>query len=261
MRLNSLINETFGRWTVIERAENTAQGQTRWLCRCECGNQKVVTRTVLTSGKSSSCGCLKRETTIARNTKHGHATEGISPTYHTWSGMTNRCNNPSHRSYKDYGGKGIRVCENWATFEGFLADMGEKPEGMSLEREKNEKSYCKENCVWANAKTQARNKTTTKLLSYQGQTKSVAEWAQLLQVPYSTISYRVQQGWSDEDALGTPFGTKFVNARSRMLTYNGKTQTIPQWARELRIPAARIHKRIQRGTSAEDALSSHRPDS
>lgn len=253
----SLVGQRFARWTVLSRAENTASGQPRWLCQCDCGNQKAVTRTVLVDGRSTSCGCFKRESNIARSTKHGHATNGITPTYHSWVGMVSRCTNPGHRNYARYGGAGIKVCARWMTFANFLADMGEKPSGMSIDRFPNQRgNYEPGNCRWATATEQARNKTNNRMLTFMGRTMPLAEWAEKIGVKRTALADRVANGWSDEEALRTPFGSQSANIRSRTLTHNGKTQSVAQWARELDLPYYRIHKRLLRGASAEQALRS-----
>lgn len=257
MRAPSLVGQRFGRWVVVDRAENAGNGQSRWQCLCDCGNSKTVVRSVLVDGRSASCGCLKRENNIVRSTRHGHATCGVSPTYHSWSAMVARCTNPAHRSYESYGGAGITVCNRWLVFLNFLDDMGEKPAGMSIDRFPDQRgNYEPGNCRWATATAQARNKTTNRMLTFNGETKPLAAWAECLGVKSKTLADRIANGWSDDEAIGTPFGTQAVNLRSRMLTHRGKTQTIAQWARDLGLPYYRVHKRLLRGASVEAALSS-----
>src|SRR5437879_1145583 len=110
MKMLDLVGMVFGRWIVIKRMENTLGGQAQWLCRCICGNEKVLTGHVVRN-ISRSCGCLKSELTILRSTKHGHSPSGQqpSPTYHSWQGMWGRCTRPSNNHYKYYGAKGIKV--------------------------------------------------------------------------------------------------------------------------------------------------------
>ena len=123
MKSIDITGKKFGRWTVLIRADNTIAGQSRWLCKCKCGNKKVLKSIVIRRGISKSCGCLKSEIITRDKTKHGHATNGISPTYHTWAGMKARCNNPKHKTFRYYGGKGVSVCNKWNNFKNFLADM------------------------------------------------------------------------------------------------------------------------------------------
>src|SRR4249920_3818503 len=128
-----------------------------WLCRCECGTEVAVRTGDLQSGNTRSCGCLFLE---GNNTKHGHALQkGDSPTYSSWLNMHARCNNEKHRFYRYYGGRGITVCDRWQhSFENFLADMGEKPPGLTLERIDNEQGYSPINCKWATYAEQHKNR-------------------------------------------------------------------------------------------------------
>jgi len=154
-----LSGRKFGRWTVLGRAPNSVAGQTRWFCRCDCGNKRMVQGGSLKRADGiGSCGCADIEATIARSTKHGHATNGISPTYHSWVGMKARCSDPGNKRYDRYGGRGIKVCKQWHTFAAFLADMGEKPAGMSLDRINNDGPYSPKNCRWATPKEKARHR-------------------------------------------------------------------------------------------------------
>lgn len=140
------------------------------------------------------------------NTKHGHAPRGNkSAAYKAWESMHRRCYLPSQSSYENYGGRGITVAHEWHRFETFLADMGEPPEGMSLERKKVDEGYSKANCIWATRVDQARNKTNTRWLEHGGERRSLAEWAELIGVKAKTLRARLDDhGWSIERALTEP---------------------------------------------------------
>lgn len=206
MHVIDLTGQRFTRWTVIRRTQNTTQGQARWLCRCDCGTEAVMLSILLRHGISRSCGCLKRERHALRSTKHGHATNGISPTYHSWAGMVARCTNPRHTAAAHYSRNGVRVCERWLTFSNFLTDMGEKPSGMSLDRFPDHKgNYEPGNCRWATPTEQSRNKANNRIMTLNGVSKTMAEWCDDLGMNRGTLSHRIHRaGWSDEKALTTP---------------------------------------------------------
>jgi hypothetical protein len=202
-KLRDLTGQVFGYWTVVERGENSPAGQTRWLCRCRCGTTALVQAASLVHGHGRSCGCLKVEKTRQRSTKHSHAHEGkLSPTYHSWAGMKARCTNPNHSSFERYGGAGVLLCERWLSFENFLADMGERPPGTTLDRYPNQNgNYEPGNCRWATDEQQARNKGNNRLLTLDGVTRTTAEWSEVLGLPQATISDRLRRGRSDAEAL------------------------------------------------------------
>lgn len=150
-----LTEQRYGRLVVLARAANR-RSVAHWLCQCDCGTVKVVRSNALRSGNTKSCGCLDREKSAARWRTHGKRS---SPAYSVWAGMFQRCYNQNRRSFKHYGGRGITVCRRWFDFENFLADMGEKPKGLTLDRyPDNDGPYAPENCRWATYKQQAQNK-------------------------------------------------------------------------------------------------------
>ncbi len=152
-----MTKQKFGKLFVTGRAANGKRTQARWNCVCDCGGKVTVYGYSLRDGHTKSCGCLSKETTIERSTTHGMCG---TATYSTWNCMKTRCENPKTKNYKNYGGRGITVCGRWDKFENFLEDMGEKPEGLSIERVDNNKGYFKENCKWATCTEQSRNRRT-----------------------------------------------------------------------------------------------------
>ena len=134
-------------------------------------------------------------------TTHGHCTDGLSPTYNSWRKMIERCNNPKDISYKNYGAKGIRVCSGWATFGGFLKDMGDRPLGFTLDRVDSNGDYNKSNCRWADKITQANNCSTNRLVTVNGVTKTMSEWSAITGVKVGTIWQRLKRKVPPEKAI------------------------------------------------------------
>jgi hypothetical protein len=159
-KIVDLTGKRFGRLVVLAlHPERSRLGLARWVCRCDCGSERIVCGTSLRSGATKSCRCLLKEMLAKRVTKHGHTKHGLrSRAYKCWEGMKNRCFSPRARAYPWYGGRGITVCERWLIFENFYADMGDPPPGLSLDRINNNGNYEPGNCRWATAAEQLANR-------------------------------------------------------------------------------------------------------
>lgn len=162
--------DKFNRWTVVSFISSN-NGRPIWLCQCDCGNQRNIRANALRSGKSKSCGCLRRDV----NQTHGCYKH---PTYKTWSMMIQRCTNKSYSKYSFYGGRGITVHQPWLNFATFLADVGLRPNGMTLDRyPNNDGNYEPGNTRWATKRQQTRNTRSTHLITFNGETLCATDWA------------------------------------------------------------------------------------
>lgn len=203
-----LIGRRFERLIVLYKVDDAPSKPVRWMCRCDCGVETIVHSSSLRTGRTKSCGCLSREVTTKRNTKHGQAKRGATrPEYAVWNTMKQRCTNPNTEYWEDYGGRGIVVCSQWMeSFEVFLKDVGSSPgRRYSLERKDNSKGYEPDNVVWATRIEQARNTRANHVITFNGKTQCVAAWAEELSLG-KALQARLDLGWSNEKALTTPIG-------------------------------------------------------
>lgn len=205
-RDGSMIGAKFGKLTVVGAGVPHPKYPKRTLVRfrCDCGQERCL---LMSEAKSSSscvdCMTERRKDWVRSSLRtHGRLPKDV---FSTWCKMRARCESPGSTSYKWYGGRGIRVCERWYSFEAFLEDMGPRPSPLhSVDRIDNDGDYSPENCRWATPKDQARNRRSSRLLCALGETKSLASWAEESPVNYSTIIRRLSKGWTNEAAIFTP---------------------------------------------------------
>ena len=183
----SMVGRQFGRLTV-KSYSHSKDGRYYWNCECtaNCSKQVVAATGSLTTGNTNSCGCFKSDQTRKAVVTHGRS---ATPEFFVWANIKERTTNPNIAGYKNYGGRGIRMCARWAdSFQNFISDLGPRPSaGHSLERIDNDGPYAPKNCVWAERKVQARNKRSNRLVTHDNQTKCVAEWAE----QYALLPWRV----------------------------------------------------------------------
>lgn len=192
--------ERFGRATVLGRdLEKSSPGRAYYRMTCDCGNQWSTRDDGLRSGAVLSCGCKKKE----HNFRHGHRRIGRPDrTYQTWDSMVQRCSNPKATGFAHYGGRGITVSKRWLLFDNFLADMGDRPLGKSLERKNSERGYTRSNCMWATQLEQMQNTRRTHKFRWRGRTWTLTELSTTYGVNRSTLLYRlVRAKWPMEKAL------------------------------------------------------------
>ena len=210
-KVEDLTGKKFNRLTVIKRVENSKNGATRWLCKCDCGNETIVRRDHLLNNEIYSCGCYQREFVSKNRLKHGcsHRTR----LYSIWATMIQRCSDIKCNAYKDYGLRGISVCNKWKNFVNFQewALNNGYHNDLSIDRIDNNGNYEPNNCRWCDRITQANNKRNNHYIIYNGETKTIAQWALLVGLKHSTLQVRLKRGWSIEKALLEPLHIKKEN--------------------------------------------------
>lgn len=197
--------QVFGRLTVVAPGPNKIQSSgaqhSTSICSCSCGNRVIIRNADLRSGKNKSCGCLNHKIL------HGFARRGFarSKTYDSWKGMLRRCYNPAERRFKDYGGRGIIVCQRWRnSLENFISDMGNQPAGKTLERIDNSLGYFPDNCRWATRKEQARNRRGNRILTVRGVTGCLSALCEQFHFARYVVDTRLRRGWPVDAAFQTP---------------------------------------------------------
>lgn len=187
--------DRFARLTVIKKSEKKDKSRISiYECKCDCGNIVFARRTNLLDGRIKSCGCFTKD----RMTKHKKSNTRL---YHIRSGMIGRCENPNNKDYKNYGSRGISVCKEWReSFEAFYnwAINNGYADNLTIDRINNNGNYEPSNCRWTDCKTQSRNTRTNCYYTYNGETKTIAEWAEIKGIRRDTLSRRIQNGITGE---------------------------------------------------------------
>lgn len=187
---------SFGELVVLDvMPDRCPHGNRKWLCQCSCGKTTIVIGGSLTSGNTKSCGHL--------SVLHGGANDRE---FEIWGGIQQRCHNPKHPKYPTYGARGIKVCERWRqSYLAFLEDMGRRPfDGAQIDRIDNDGDYAPGNCRWVTAKQNARNRRSSRMITHDGETLTLAEWSERLGLSPSSIIDRIKNGWTESQAVSTP---------------------------------------------------------
>lgn len=205
MRLIDLTGQRFGRLTVTERAADyvspKGHHKVQWRCQCDCGNEVIVRGSSMRGNITQSCGCLHNELCAERKTVHGLCYTRLN---RIWQSMKSRCYNSKQKRYAKYGGKGITICEEWLhNFQAFYdwAMANGYRDDLSIDRIDGDKGYYPENCRWASNKEQTRNRSITRRITINGETRPLMEWCEQLGKKYKIILKRLSRGWTPEEAL------------------------------------------------------------
>lgn len=193
--------ERYGRLTVIAMAGKTPSGRTLWRCKCDCGRETVVSGSNLGQGRQVSCGCKRREQAGKMNFSHGASKTRL---YSIWTNMITRTTNPNGTAFHRYGGRGIKMCPEWRrSFEAFQdwALANGYNEDLTIDRIDNDGDYTPDNCRWITWHEQFNHRSDTRLITYKGETLSIAQWADKLNLPKSALYQRFYSGWPTERAL------------------------------------------------------------
>lgn len=222
----SLVGQRFSRWFVFSDAPPIFYGVTKrmasWV-RCDCGREKIIANSNLERGLSKSCLHCRR-----CRLRHGHSCKGKqSRIYQVWAGMIQRCTNPNHIGFNDYGERGIMVCERWCSFDAFLEDMGPGKKGWTIERVNNNGNYELSNCVWGTHYKQSRNSRHNKILTIRGRTGCLSELCEYFDVSYSMVKFRLKKGMETDLAFFKRCRYSVGSYGKWDPSYNGKT---PQYS-------------------------------
>lgn len=203
-RSENLISKRFGRLTVTGSTSKNGHGYS--VCKCDCGRETIVRNDGLKSGRIVSCGCYNMERAKRGENRRTHGLHGTR-LYRIWQAMINRCRNESSKCYRNYGGRGIAVCEEWGkSFQSFYdwAMSNGYADNLTIDRIDNNGNYEPNNCRWASYSEQSNNKRTNHLLEYNGEIHSITEWSAIVGISRKILNWRVNHGWSTEKALTTP---------------------------------------------------------
>ena len=199
-----LTGQKFGRLTIISRSDEKRGDEILYDCLCDCGTHTRVSGVNLRSGRSTSCGCFHKDKLIERNKTHGLCQSRL---YHIWRGMKSRCYNVNEKSYKRYGARGIKICDEWLNKEnGFInfynwAMANGYNDTLSIDRIDNDKGYFPKNCRWTTIQCQNNNRHSNHYIVFNGEKHTISEWSKILKTNERVIRSRLSRGWSDNVAL------------------------------------------------------------
>lgn len=255
-RFKDLTGQVFGKLTVIGISKKVQSGKREryyWKCRCDCGNIKDVRTDGLTSGSVTSCGCNKNEQDKINLTKNHRHKLSNTNLWHVYYKMLHRCYNDKDTRYQNYGGRGIKVCEEWKQsfdiFAQWALNNGYK-QGLQIDRMDNDGDYEPSNCRWATQKEQARNRRSNIVVSYQGEKMTLIEAAETSKLPYSALAARWHRGIRGEEL----FAEVIAQGKKREVLYQGKIVTLKELSRLTGININTLESRYRAGKRGNDLI-------
>lgn len=245
MKALNLVGKRFGFLLVIERKGSDEKGQSLWLCRCDCGTEKVVRGHDLKGG-TKSCGCSRRYNTGLY--KHGLSNTRL---HRIWRSIQDRCYNQKNQDYRHYGGRGITVCDEWRedfmSFYNWSMENGYE-EILTIDRIDVNKGYCPDNCRWVSMVEQSNNRRNNKVITFHGESLTIAQWSKKIGVKYGDIQNRLNYGYSFEDAINPNF--------KRVYHYKTEeNQRLKELCEKRGVPYKLVFQRVKAGWDVEKALS------
>ena len=242
----------FGRWTVIKENGRNKKHEKMYDCICDCGVARAVSSSNLRYGTSRSCGCLANELVSLRSKTHGMSNTRL---FSIWNGMKTRCYTKSDYHYRWYGARGISVCDDWRNdFQAFYdwSIQNGYEEGLSIDRIDNNGNYCPENCRWITQHEQTYNTRKNVYLTYNGETKCVSEWSDIVGISRETLYRRIKCGWSDEKVLTTP--VLIPETQQILLEIDGRKKSIQEWSKISGVSTQNIKHRLSTGLDPKVAV-------
>ena len=247
------VGDKFGRLTVTNLNSDIVKNNIKHECVCECGTIKNIRGDYLKNGNTVSCGCFRKKFNFDTINKNKNENEYLE--YKAFQSMKQRCLNPNNKSYKNYGGRGIKICERWMErngFNNFIEDMGHKPSAKhSIDRMNNDEDYSPENCRWTTQAEQMRNTSKTLNITFRNKTQCLKDWCQELNINYHKAHDRFKAGNSIEDILSDSKYTK----NNRLLEFNGQIKSLQDWATQYNINQSALNRRLFRGWTIEKSLT------
>lgn len=235
--------------TVISYKENGY-----WICQCSCDEKTIiiVKGSQLKNGHTKSCGCFNKMVISKLNKTHGMAKTSI---YSIYRNMINRCYNKKVKCYKNYGGRGIKVCQRWLDgFENFYEDMGPRPSDKhSIDRIDNNGDYCLENCRWTTAQEQGNNRRNNRIVIYDNEEFTLTDLANKFNIDVKILHERLGYGWSIEKSVTTPI--RRPRKKTDILEFDGKKLSYEEWSKKINVPIKTIWNRLDSGWSIESTLT------